>query len=388
MSEKEMTALATSVGADAGQPFNNIYTDIITQTEEENKGFDDFSYDFQREWLLANDTSYLKTVTMDELYETTFDVNLPIIEGVLYPGTYLFAGPAKVGKSFFMAQLAYHVSTGIALWGNAVRKGTVLYLALEDDYARLQRRFYRMFGTDSTPNLHLATEARVLGDGLEEGALAAAGGAYEGGYPVGGYVDIDVLQRVRDVGGKDYSYASDYDIVAKLKAMTEGLGVALLIVHHTRKQHADDIFDMISGTNGLMGAADGAFIISKETRTGNGATVAVVGRDQPDQRFHLQRNVETLAWELEKAENELWVEPKDPLLELVYSFLSADRTGWSGTPTELVTLLGVDLKPNVLSLKLNINAGRLLKEYGIFYKSSRSHDGRRVSLSLAEPRRA
>ena len=117
-------------------------------------------------------------------------------------------------------------------------------------------------------------------------------------------------------------------------------------------------------------------------------TVAVVGRDQPDQRFHLQRNVETLAWELEKAENELWVEPKDPLLELISSFLSADRTSWSGTPTELVTLLGVDLKPNVLSLKLNINAGRLLKEYGIFYKSSRSHDGRRVSLSLAEPRRA
>ena len=65
MSEKEMTALATSVGADAGQPFKNIHTDIITQTEEENKGFDDFSYDFQREWLLANDTSYLKTVTMD-----------------------------------------------------------------------------------------------------------------------------------------------------------------------------------------------------------------------------------------------------------------------------------------------------------------------------------
>ena len=281
MSEKEMTALATSVGADAGQPFNNIHTDIITQTEEENKGFDDFSYDFQREWLLANDTSYLKTVTMDELYETTFDVNLPIIEGVLYPGTYLFAGPSKVGKSFFMAQLAYHVSTGIALWGNAVRKGTVLYLALEDDYARLQRRFYRMFGTDSTPNLHLATEARVLGDGFDEQIKA-----FIRNHPDTKLIIIDVLQRVRDVGGKDYSYASDYDIVAKLKAMTEGSGVALLIVHHTRKQHADDIFDMISGTNGLMGAADGAFIISKETRTGNGATVAVVGRDQPDQRFH------------------------------------------------------------------------------------------------------
>jgi len=40
-------------------------------------------------------------------------------------------------------------------------------------------------------------------------------------------------------------------------------------VHHTRKQQADDTFDMISGTNGLMGAADGAFMLQKEKRTDN-----------------------------------------------------------------------------------------------------------------------
>ena len=35
------------------------------------------------------------------------------------------------------------------------------------------------------------------------------------------------------------------------------------------KQKAEDIFDMISGTNGLMGAADGAFVLSKEKGTSN-----------------------------------------------------------------------------------------------------------------------
>ncbi len=134
MSENEKTAFDASVGADEKRSIQNIHTDIVAENEEEIKGFDEISYDFRREWLLANDTSYLKTVTMDELYETTFDVSLPIIEGVIHPGTYLFAGPAKVGKSFLMAQLAYHVSTGIPLWGNPIRKGTVLYLALEDDY--------------------------------------------------------------------------------------------------------------------------------------------------------------------------------------------------------------------------------------------------------------
>ena len=39
-----------------------------------------------------------------------------------------------------MAQLAYHISTGTPLWEYKVRKATVLYFALEDDYPRLQKR--------------------------------------------------------------------------------------------------------------------------------------------------------------------------------------------------------------------------------------------------------
>jgi RecA-family ATPase len=95
----------------------------------------------------------MKTVSMSELYETVFKNNPPIIDGLLYSGTYLFVGAPKLGKSFFMAQLAYHVSTGTPLWKYPVRrKGTVLYLALEDDYQRLQKRFYRMFGTECVEN--------------------------------------------------------------------------------------------------------------------------------------------------------------------------------------------------------------------------------------------
>lgn len=35
---------------------------------------------------------------------------------------------------------------------------------------------------------------------------------------------------------------------------------------------------MISGTNGLLGAADGAFVLSKKRRTDNNATLDVTGR--------------------------------------------------------------------------------------------------------------
>ena len=35
-------------------------------------------------------------------------------------------------KSFLVAQIAHHVSTGQDLWGYKTHQGTVLYLALED----------------------------------------------------------------------------------------------------------------------------------------------------------------------------------------------------------------------------------------------------------------
>jgi len=41
---------------------------------------------------------------------------------------------------------------------------------------------------------------------------------------------------------------------------------------------------------------------------------------------------------------------------------------------------GVDIKPNVLSLRLSINASRLFRDYGIRYQNSRTHNGRKVSL--------
>ena len=50
----------------------------------------------------------LETVSMTELYDTVYPPKIPIVDGLIYAGTYLFVGAPKVGKSFFMAQLGYH----------------------------------------------------------------------------------------------------------------------------------------------------------------------------------------------------------------------------------------------------------------------------------------
>ena len=138
---------------------------------------------------------------------------------------------------------------------------------------------------------------------------------------------------------------------------------------------------MISGTNGLLGAADGAFMLQKEKRTDNTAILEVSGRDQQDQRLYLTRDMDQLIWQLERTETELWKPPPDPVLEAVAALVARD-TSWSGTATELVTALGVDLKPNTLTMRLNVNAGRLLNEHGIQYETGRSHSGRKITLAM------
>lgn len=123
----------------------------------------------------------------------------------------------------------------------------------------MQQRLYQMFGDKESDDLYLATNSKNLGAGLEEQIKG-----FMEEHPNTGLIIIDTLKRVREAGGADYSYANDYDIVARLKNLADSYKVSMLIVHHTRKQKADDKFDMISGTNGLLGAADGAFVLSKK----------------------------------------------------------------------------------------------------------------------------
>lgn len=372
--KKEMTVPNTSVGADEEQSSYKTNT-IITDFDENINAYDDIFQEMQKSF----DPSYLKTVSMNNLYDTVYQSKPPIIDGLLYPGTYLFVGAPKLGKSFLMAQLAYHISTGKKLWGYEVRKGTVLYLALEDDYRRLQERFYRMFGEESADNLFLSVNAGQLGNGLDEQL-----NRFMNEHSDTKLIIIDTLQKVREFGGDKYSYSNDYDVITRLKKFADTFGVCLLLVHHTRKQQADDKFDMISGTNGLLGAADGAFMLQKEKRTSNSAVLEISGRDQQDQKLYLIRDTEKLLWNLEKAETELWKEPPEPILETVAKFINSDNPQWVGSPTELVLKLGLDIQANVLTLKLNVNAGRLMNEYGIRYENKRCHEGRRVRLTLIE----
>ena len=316
---------------------------------------------------------------MTELYQRTHASRPAIIDNLLYACAYILASAPKIGKSFLVAQIAYHVSAGIPLWNFPVLQGTVLCLALEDDYQRIQNRMFRVYG--DSPNLHYSTAAsktnHVLDIQLDN---------FMRDYPDTRLIILDTMQKIREVGGEAYSYASDYEIISKLKAFADKHGICILAVHHTRKMPSGDSFEMISGTTGLLGSADGSLLMKKEKRTSLNATIDVVGRDQQDQILYLTKDADSQIWTLDHTETDLYKEPPDPVPEAVAVLVTPEAPDWCNTATALAEELGLDMTASVLSKHLNIRSGRLLTEYHIQYESRATHTRREIQLTyLSEP---
>lgn len=378
--KKKMTAHGSSVGADDGQSISQTTENSIpTSGKEINDEIVNSPgrlEEMYRRMQRMADPRYLHTLTMTELFQTTYKSRPPVAEGLLYAGAYILAGAPKIGKSFLVAQIAYHVSTGQDLWGYKVHQGTVLYLALEDDFQRIQSRMFMMYGVNDTPNLHFATAAGKIGNGLDEQLEN-----FMREHPDTKLIIIDTMQKIREVGGEAYSYASDYEIIDRIKQFADQYCICALTVHHTRKQRADDSFETISGTTGLLGCADGSLLMQKKKRTELDATIKVVGRDQPDQILYLKKDPQTQIWNLERMENELYQEPPDPVLEAVAKLVSAERWEWIGSPSELAEAIQTGMASNALTKYLNVKSGRLLEEYHVGYKNKAKHSGRRVKLT-------
>ena len=213
---EKTTALIPSVGADGGQPPHDSTNQSIPHETCESNPPEENIEEMREKIRRMNDPRYLHTVSMTELYQTAYKSRPPVIDGLLYSGAYILAGAPKIGKSFLVAQLAYHVSTGQRLWGYEVHQGTVLYLALEDDFQRIQSRMFMMYGVADTASLHFATAANKIGNGLDEQLEN-----FIKEHPDTKLVIIDTMQKIREAGGEAYSYASDYEIIGKLKRFAD-----------------------------------------------------------------------------------------------------------------------------------------------------------------------
>ena len=98
--KKKMTAHGSSVGADDGQSISQNYKTTIPDPDEKSNSPERDLEELYRKMRRMSDPAYLHTVSMNDLYQNIYQSRPPVIDGLLYPGTYLFAGAPKVGKSF------------------------------------------------------------------------------------------------------------------------------------------------------------------------------------------------------------------------------------------------------------------------------------------------
>ena len=234
----------------------------------------------------------LETMTAEQLQSAPYSPVPFLVEELIPEGLHILAGAPKIGKSWLALWLCLCVSQGQPLWNFATTQGEALYLSLEDSFQRIQTRLFDLT-EDAPPTLHFAIMADTLKHGLEQQIEQ-----FLIEHPDTKLVVIDTLQRVRSTGGDSNLYANDYQDVGLLKQLADKYHIAILLIHHLRKLHDDDPMNMISGSTGLSGAADSAFVLQKNARSANAASLHCTGRDIPDRTLKLELGEDDHVWKL------------------------------------------------------------------------------------------
>lgn len=297
----------------------------------------------------------LESFSLAELIQEPQESEDWIIEDFLSTGLNLLVGAPKIGKSWLSLAMGISVAQGDPFLGFATNKGDVLYLALEDPRRRIKTRAWKLID-ETSGNMDFATSASKVASGL----IPQLQG-YLGEHPETKLVIIDTFQMVRD-NKSDSAYAADYNDLTPLKKLADDENIAVVVVHHTRKQGDSDVFNTVSGTNGITGCADSTMVLSNVDRSSGNATLSLAGRDR--EYLELEVRFRDCRWnlvrEVPKKELEERAVPADVLRTI--DFIAGFPARWQGTPTRLMADVGIK--------GMSVSAyGKHLAEHSLFMAS-------------------
>ncbi len=265
-----------------------------------------------------------------------------LIDGLLPEGTSLLTAASKIGKSWMVLDEGLCIAAGIPFMGHATHQCGVLYLALEDSYNRLQDRMRKILNGKPAPPLFGFT---VKAPRLDSGLLDTLED-YLQRHPDTKLFIIDTLQKIRGPAlPREAAYAQDYREMGVVKEFMDKHGLSAQFIHHNRKMKDDgDPFNMISGTNGIMGAVDTVWTITKDKRDSEEATLHVTGRDVEQSDTVIRFDKDSWTWKRIGAAD--WLAEQrarlaydsSPIVKTIKKLLEQSPAHrWDGTATELMT---------------------------------------------------
>ena len=237
-----------------------------------------------------------------KLLETKMEPTRWAVQDVLPEGVTLLAGKPKQGKSWMALGLCEAIAAGgVAFGTRRVEKGETLYLALEDNERRMQKRIKKVLDGRGCPaGMNYATDWPRL----EEGGAEALE-QWLSDTPGARLVVVDTLAKIRKPARGQNVYAEDYSALESLLPLAARYGVAIVVVHHLRKGEAVDPQDEISGSTGLAGGVDGYMILRRKAGA-RGPTLYVDGRDiEEPAEYALHWNHNTACWTIEGTAEEV-----------------------------------------------------------------------------------
>ena len=219
-----------------------------------------------------------------------------VVEGLLPEGCTILAGAPKIGKSWLSLDMVLTISTpDRKLFGEyPCPHGSVLYLALEDSYTRLQDRARRIIeglpahhpqAAQASNKAHLVVDWAPIGKGCMEQMEY-----FVEHHPDTKLIIVDTLAKVRPAAGKGTNaYEVDYAVVSQFQTFALKHHLAVVLVTHLRKSSgiAGDPFEDVTGSMGISGAAD-ATIIFKRGKNSDVADFYIRGRDVEEQCIKLK----------------------------------------------------------------------------------------------------
>lgn len=301
-----------------------------------------------------------------------------VVDGLLSQGLHILAGSPKVGKSWLALWFSVQVAQGQQIWGMPVKQGTTLYLCLEDSTLRIQNRLFDVT-EDAPETVHFCTESAALGKGLEQQLED-----FLQDHPDTVLIIIDTLQMIRSAT-IDNTYANDYRDLSALKRIADSNGLAILLIHHLRKETAGDVFSRISGTTAISGAVDSSFTLVEERRGSGRAKLSCIGRDIEYRELELRWNEDHL-WELVSDSREQPEHLGDQIVPILSEFMEC-RNKFIGTPTELAEHIDPFGKEGITAKTVSrriLQSVDSLRENGICAVIRRSNGKRLIELSRAD----
>lgn len=333
----------------------------------------------------------IQAVTAAELDNMSIPPIEWIVEKILPVGLSMIGAPSKYYKSYMALGLCVAICNGGKFLGLNCNKNGCLYLDLESTKRRPKNRLDQILGASGQKpdNLYIITgtdEPGRIGEGFEaqiEYQLRE--------HPDIKLIVVDVFQMIRQPAKRNQTgYDRDYDDFRALKQIADKHSIGVMLIHHTRKmKDPSDVFNELSGSVGVMGALDCAWVITKDDRYSMEGTLHITGRDMESQKLKIRFNKKSFQWEYIGTEEDIEAQrlqfeyDQSPIVETIKKLIKQNNGHWEGSASDIQgasKYLNCQIYDDVRKIGSLINKyeGLLWSVDGIVFEYAKGTGGKRI----------